>query len=150
MATQVDLRNIAKKRLATVKLLIDARDWEMAAYMMGYTLECALKAAACKTLHLPDYPPTNKNKEDAYFKTHQFEQLLIVSGLSHILSPTGNVQAYRNWSMFTIDYSGDWITMRYNESQMKKFNETKVRQLYACLYDDKDSIIKTISGQRKW
>jgi succinate dehydrogenase flavin-adding protein (antitoxin of CptAB toxin-antitoxin module) len=150
MATQSDLRNIAKKRLSTVSILMDSQDWEMAAYMMGYTLECALKASACKTLNLPDYPPLNKNKEDAYFKTHQFEQLLIVSGLSHIFNPRGNVLAYRNWSLFTIDYSGDWIAMRYNESQMKKFNEVKVRELYNYLYDDKVSIIKTISGKRKW
>ena len=77
MATGSDLKNIAKARLASAEILIKAKDWHGAAYMLPYALECALKAVICKTLNLMAYPDDYKSKTDvrSFFSTHLFLQL---------------------------------------------------------------------------
>jgi hypothetical protein len=145
------LKTLAHKRRKTAKILIDAEDWVIAAYIMGHTLECALKASTCKTLKLNSYPPVTRKGEDSnFFKSHEFERLLIVSGLGDVFSPYGDVSAYQNWSAFTIEYAGDWVSMRYNDQAHEKFTEHKVKSLYNNLYEDADSILKTIARKRRW
>lgn len=150
MANNKELRIIAKKRLHTAKLLFQAKDWEGAAYMMGYALECALKAATCKTLGLVSYPENTKNpKIDSYFMTHKFDQLLIVSGMESILSIRGPAEAYRNWSEFTLEYPGDWTQMRY-EFKPGYWNSQKIIRMYNNLKESKNGIITIIKRRHKW
>ncbi len=69
MADSNQLRKISQARLLSAETLISAKDWYGATYMMGYVLECALKAATCKTLHLGSYPSGTQNKKiDGYFE----------------------------------------------------------------------------------
>jgi len=145
---------MTRHKLRTVERLLVAGEWELAAYLMGYALECALKAAACKRLNLVTYPPIKDlytNKMADGFKTHDFKQLLIVSGLNDIFRVgSANYAASQCWSDFTFEYADNWTTMRYTDGTVKKFTEQKVKQLYQYLYDDSDSIIKTISRKRRW
>ena len=60
MIIGADLRKLTYKKIETVKRLIADGEWEAAAYLMGYILECALKAASCKSLRLSSYPPYRK------------------------------------------------------------------------------------------
>jgi hypothetical protein len=96
MANGVGLKEIALARLETTEVLIEAKDWDGAGYMLGHVLECALKAVICKTLNLVEYPEYTKNeKTDGYFMTHKFDQLLIASGMENIFSPRGPIQAFQ-------------------------------------------------------
>lgn len=148
--TGAQLREITKARLKTAKILLKAKDWDGSVYMMGYVLECALKAAACKALHLATYPENTKNdKIDIYFMTHRFDQLLIVSGLEEIFSlKRGVVEESMNWSDFTINYPGDWPKMRYEPNLI--WDEIKTRKLYNNLTDYKSGILTVIKRRRKW
>lgn len=85
MASQKELKEIAKKRRVSAAHLIKCGDWEMAIYAMAMCLEIALKAASCKALKLEGYPETN-DPNDIYFKSHNFDRLLRVSGMSDIFS----------------------------------------------------------------
>ncbi len=68
MANRKEFKSISLARLKTAKLLIDAKDWDGASYIMGYVLECGLKAVICKTLNLISYPEFTKKKDvDNYF-----------------------------------------------------------------------------------
>ncbi|HUT96449.1 MAG TPA: hypothetical protein VMW82_02700 [Candidatus Paceibacterota bacterium] len=114
--TSQDLRNITDARLTTINTLISAKDWGMAAYMMGYALECALKAVICKTLHLSDYPDCpqknfSSEKIPTFFRAHEFETLLILSGMVDVLGYDGEL--YEDWSGFTQEFHGNWPTLRY-------------------------------------
>ena len=81
MASSSELKSISLLRMKTVKILIEGKDWDSAAYMMGYALECAMKAVVCKTLNLVSYPEnTRNNLTDNYFMTHKFDQSLTPSG----------------------------------------------------------------------
>jgi len=151
MANCNDLKRIAKARLKTAKILIEAKDWDGAAYNLGYVLECALKAVICKTLNLVNYPEYTKNdRTDSYFMTHKFDQLLIASGMEYIFSPRGPIDAFRNWSDFTKEYQGDWPAMRYDRQRLSQFNETKVKTLYTNLTEPNIGILAIISKKRKW
>lgn len=149
MANNRELRGISKKRLKTVQILINAGDWDGAAYMMGYALECALKAVTCKTLHLVSYPENTRNdKIDNYFMTHRFDQLLVVSGMEDIFSSRGPAESWRNWSEFTAEYQGSWTEMRYDRDIV--WDEAKIRKLYNNLKDPNYGIITEITRRHKW
>ena len=151
MVARKELRDLTNKKIHTIKRLIKDEEWEVAAYLMGYVLECALKAASCKALRLQGYPPVKfrSGSEGSGFKTHEFEQLLIVSGLSDIFGSLTPTAAYNNWSNFTLNYPGIWTSMRY-EDMSNKFDEVTVTELANNLYDDSDSIINTIKRKKRW
>ena len=151
MANTQELKEIALARLKTSQILINANDWDGAGYMLGYVLECALKAVICKTLKLLDYPQYTKNeKTDAYFMTHKFDQLLIASGMDYIFSSRGPADAFKYWSTFTEEYPGDWPTMRYDRQRQKQFDEIKVQKLYNVLTEKKRGILAIIEQEKKW
>ncbi len=149
MTSGIDLRQLTYKKIKTVKRLIKDKEWELAAYLMGYILEYALKAASCKALKLSGYPPVrNKGGKVDGFKTHEFEQLLIVSGLNDLWGKVSTDPSYDNWSTFTAMYPGNWTEMRYEI--ISKFDEITTKDLAKKLYDNTDSIIETIKKKKRW
>lgn len=151
LANQKELRRLSRARIKTVKTLIKGKDWDAAAYMMGYVLELALKAAACRALHLKHYPANTNNKNiDGCFQSHKFDQLLVVSGLSDVFSIDAPEKVAANWSLFVQEYPGDWPAMRYNPEVITTIDEAKVNTLYDYLFRDGESIIKTITDKRRW
>lgn len=151
MATGTDLRQITKARLKSANILMSAGDWHGAAYMLGYVLECGLKAVICKNLRLTSYPDNvHNNHVKTFFATHRFDQLLIASGMQDIFSVTGSKECFRHWSEFTVEFPGDWPAMRYDLTRLNQFDETKVRQLYENLTDKRHGIISTMSLRRRW
>lgn len=151
MHTGKEFRLLTYGKIKTVKRLIRDGEYAIAAYLMGYILECALKAASCKALRLSDYPPlkSRKGRMGEGFRTHEFEQLLIVSGLSDLFGDLSMSQAYENWSAFTASYPGNWTEMRYDDDT-GKFAAATVKELARNLYDDNDSIIETIKKKQRW
>jgi hypothetical protein len=142
-----ELKQITKSRLKSAQILIKAKDWEMAAYMMGYTLECALKAAICRRLGVTKYPDSSKTKEVAnFFRTHKFIPLLLLSGLSEVFSFSGNVVVFQNWSNFTKEYPGEWPTMRYKSGT--GLDEIKVKNLYTNLTVKSVGVLSVI--KKRW
>jgi len=143
------LKQIANARLKTVKLLINAKDWHGAANMMGYALECALKAVICKTLNLVSYPDRKSNKHiKSFFLTHEFNSLLIVSGLENVFSLRGPEKLFESWSNFTKEYPGPvWTEMRYDNNN---WTGEKTKSLHDALVDPQHGIITYIEKNKKW
>lgn len=151
MATGKELWQLAQARRKTVKILMDAKDWEAAAYMMGYVLETALKAAACKSLNLAEYPDKTASKNtSSYFMTHNFDQLLTISGFTHLFEARGPANLSGKWSEFLQSYPGDWPKMRYDPNAVFECDEASVKRLYTILYLRKDSLIKTVKKEQQW
>jgi HEPN domain-containing protein len=152
MANRLELKIIAKKRLRTVQVLMRAEDWEASVYMMALVLELALKAAACKSLRLENYPE-GKKKDDDCFMTHKFDRLQRISGCSDLFNLATNKDAFDNWSQFTGAYlwSGkDWTSMRYHPKMLEQYNKEKAEELYNALYEDENSILRVMTGARRW
>ncbi len=68
------LTAVAESRLLDADALVQAGRFTAAVYIGGYTVECYLKAAICKTLDLDELPGT--------FAVHNLEVLLFYSGLN--------------------------------------------------------------------
>ena len=101
MANHQQLREISKARLRTAEILLDNFDFDGAVYIMGYALECALKAVICKNLNLLNYPDKGSKDIENIFKTHKFDILLILSGMENDFSLKSPKKRYENWSELT-------------------------------------------------
>lgn len=111
--TQKELQKIAKSRLAESKLLFKNRKYDGARYMIGYTIETALKVRICKLLDLDEYPPKIERKES--FKTHSIDALVVLAGLSKELDKKkfDDPAFATNWSVATQGQNGWNETLRY-------------------------------------
>ena len=76
--TRDDLQNISKLRIKEAKVLLDHGCFAGAYYLLGYAIECALKACIAKQIKRYDFPD-RKLVNDSY--THDLEKLLNISGL---------------------------------------------------------------------
>jgi HEPN domain-containing protein len=82
MLKVTELEEIAEARLRDAEVLLDARRYDGAVYLCGYTVEVALKARICKTLSWPGYPSTRAEFQNFQsFKTHSLDILLSLSGI---------------------------------------------------------------------
>lgn len=149
MANLQDFRDLASQRLKTVDVLMQAKEWGIAAYILGLVLECVLKAASCKALNLAVYPEVGKTKNNEianYFRTHNFDNLLIVSGTSDLFGLNG--KGFNSWSGFTQEYTGIWTSIRYET--ITQFDERKVRGMYKFLTEQTSGIISLIESEKRW
>ena len=97
MRTEAEIIDLSDNKLLVAEFLLDNGFFDDAYYLGGYAFELRLKAKICKTLVIPDFfdfdnskgrkLPINKtkrtDKDSLYkpFKVHDYEQLLILSGL---------------------------------------------------------------------
>jgi hypothetical protein len=85
MNTQADIELLAEKKLKEAMCLFDGNCMDGAYYMAGYVIELLLKARICKTLNVPDFfmfkPERGKSETFRPFKSHDYDQLLLLSGL---------------------------------------------------------------------
>jgi len=75
---RVDLQQLAEIRLADAEALLAAGRWAGAFYMLGYVVECALKASIAAQLG-PEEIPDRKLVNEFY--THRLDGLLKISPL---------------------------------------------------------------------
>ena len=95
MPTRTELKRLSILRLKEAEALFDAGFYDGTAYLCGYAVELALKARICKLLGVNEYPPDAKVKQ--VYAVHDFEQLLLLSGLKSEL--TADHPTYPNWSI---------------------------------------------------
>ena len=96
----------ARAILKDAEKLLQARRFDGAFYLCGYSVELALKARMCRTLGWPEFPQTSKQFRGLQsIKTHDLEILLKFSGRESIVK-TSQMAA---WSLLL-----DWNpTKRY-------------------------------------
>jgi HEPN domain-containing protein len=73
-----DLQEISKLRLKEAKLLLDHGFYSGAYYLLGYSIECAIKACIAKNVKRYDFP--NKSLAIKSYE-HNLELLLKTAGL---------------------------------------------------------------------
>jgi hypothetical protein len=74
-----DFQKIALIRVQEARILLDARQYAGAHYLIGYAVECALKACVAKQVKRYDFP--DKRIANEAF-THDIEKLIRVAGLT--------------------------------------------------------------------
>jgi hypothetical protein len=114
--------------------LLAASQWEAAYYLLGYCIECALKACVAKQFRLHDVPD---RKLVNSFYTHRLDELLTISGVK-----SGMETQFKADSKFEINWNTvrDWSeTARYDVDVTEAF----AREMH-------DAVTNTVSGILPW
>ncbi len=98
MPTRRELKELTRLRLQEAETLFHAKLYDGAVYLCGYAVEFALKARICKVLDTFEYPASGKLR--AVYAVHDFDQLLLLSGLKNKLN-AAHSDVYTNWSCAT-------------------------------------------------
>lgn len=139
MPTRAEFKQLAKLRLREAETLFSAGLYDGAAYLCGYAVEFALKARICKLLGLNEYPETGRLK--TAYAVHDFNQLLILSGLQPKLDP-GNADLFTNWSVAT-----PWTPERRYQPK-GSFNKTAAKEILDAVSSNPNGVLKWI--MRYW
>lgn len=149
MRTEAEIINLSNRKL-TVAIFLAANDfYDDAYYLGGYAFELLLKAKICKTLVIPDFfdfdnsksrkLPINKtkrvDKDNLYkpFKVHDYEQLLILSGL---------YTEFSNKITTDLVFGADWsVVSKWDEGLRYSTGTNKA---------DVDSFIQSVKNMILW
>lgn len=135
---RTDLQFLAEARLADANVLLNAQRWAAAYYLLGYAVECALKACAARQFP-QDAVPDKKVVNDFY--THRLDILLGISGLKAELEGRANGEAafQINWNTVR-----DWNeTSRYDPST----SEAKARDMLVAVADQTTGVLSWLKTQ---
>ena len=134
-----DLQRLSNIRLTEAKVLLDNEHYSGAYYLLGYAVECALKACIAKRIRRHDFPD-RQTVNDSF--THNLQSLLRVSGLEVELEQTriDNHSLDRNWSTVK-----DWtVDSRYDY----EITEDAVRNLYEAVAARSNGVLAWL--KRRW
>ncbi len=139
MRTETEIIDLSDKKFKVAEFLVANGFYDDAYYLGGYAFELLLKAKICKTLVIPDFfdfdnsksrklpiaKTKRADKDNLYkpFKVHDYEQLLILSGL---------YTEFSNKIITDLVFGADWSViskwdenLRYstgtNEADVKSF-----------------------------
>ena len=118
-----ELQQLSRLRSREARLLLDRGTYAGSYYLMGYSLECAIKAAIAKKTRRYDFP--NKKLANDSF-SHDLKLLMQTAGLwtSFETATNTNSTLALNWAV-----AKDW-----NESSryMLTISEKQARDLYSA------------------
>ena len=149
MRTEAEIINLSNKKFIVAEFLVSNAFYDDAYYLGGYAFELLLKAKICKTLVIPDFfdfdnsksrkLPSNKTKtiykDNLYkpFKVHDYEQLLILSGL---------YSEFSNKIMSDLLFGADWsVISKWDESLRYSTGTNKA---------DVESFLQSIKNMILW
>jgi HEPN domain-containing protein len=122
---RTELKAVAEMRTDEAKALLDAGHYSGAYYLVGYSVECALKACVARQVRVGDFPDMKLAKA-AY--THDLDQLVAAAGLKAALDEDrrANRSLELNWAIVK-----DWtVNSRYEVDK----SPAQARDLYsACV-----------------
>lgn len=133
-----DFQNIARLRVQEAKVLLEAGQYPGAYYLIGYAIECALKACVAKQVKHHDFPD-KKIANEAF--THDLEKLVKLAGLGPDLDMErkGNPILDLNWAVVK-----DWSeSARYDVG----ITAAQACDLFAAC-TEKDGILPWV--KKKW
>lgn len=134
-----DLQKLCRIRVREAKILLDNKCYEGAYYLLGYAVECALKACIARQTKAFDFPD-RKLINDIY--THDLEKLLNASGLKaeHLKECRTNPGFQLNWLVVK-----DWSEQaRYIESVTKQ----KAKDFRSAVVSRKNGVLPWL--QKRW
>ena len=105
---RTELKAVAAMRIDEAKTLLDAGHFSGAYYLVGYSVECALKACVARKVRRGDFPD-KKLANEAYI--HDLDKLVAVAGLKRAFEADrrANPSLEVNWAIVK-----DWtVETRY-------------------------------------
>lgn len=129
---KTDLENLVEIRVSEARALLESENYAGAYYLIGYAVECALKACIAKQVNQFDFP----NKQLANKShTHNLTELLGVAGLKQKLAEKEdqNTEFKLNWAVVK-----DWSEVSRYECAVEA---TKAKDLFNAATDETSGIL---------
>jgi HEPN domain len=135
---KADLQHLADARVGDAEALLKEKRWPAAYYLLGYAVECALKACVARQFRQDEVP---EKKIVNSFYTHDLEQLLNLSGLKTALETKAKADPgfQVNWNT-VLGWKED---ARYDHS----IPEVKARDLLVAVTDPTSGVLPWLKTQ---
>jgi hypothetical protein len=133
-----DLQVLAETRVVDAEALLEAGRWAAAYYLLGYAVECGLKACAAKQFNQYEVPDKTVVND---FYTHRLDKLLNISGAKGSLESraAADPQFEVNWNAVR-----DWNeSSRYDHST----TEAKARDMLVAVADPSSGVLSWLKTQ---
>ncbi len=127
-----ELQILAEARVSDAEVLLQGERWGAAYYLLGYAVECALKACAARQFREHEVPERSVVND---FYTHGLDRLLNISGARAALDQLASTDSTfdRNW--YTVR---DWSERsRYDHS----VTEGKARDMFRAVTDPSSGVL---------
>jgi HEPN domain-containing protein len=132
-------QRISEHRRREAQILLKARQYPGAYYLVGYSVECALKACIAKQVRQYDFPDRKLANE---VFTHDLEKLMKLSGLAPELDreTRTNKILELNWAVVK-----DWSELSRYEIGI---SAAQARDLYSACTARKDGVLNWV--KQRW
>jgi hypothetical protein len=133
-----DLKLLAVSRVADAEVLLQAGRWPAAYYLLGYAVECGLKACAARQFRSDEVP---EKAIVVDFYTHRLDKLLGISGVKAQMEANARADPsfQVNWNTVR-----DWNeSSRYDEST----TEVKARDMLLAVNDNATGVLTWLKTQ---
>lgn len=140
MATRQELKELARLRLREAEHLYREQLYDGCVYLCGYVVEFALKARICRVLKMNEYPESGDLGK--IFRTHDFDVLKVLAGLTSEITVTANNALFNNWSLATQWNPG------YRYLPVGTSNATKAGDVLTSIKDKPNGVLTWIS--KRW
>lgn len=126
-----DFQKLAEIRVQDARILLDAGRFDAAYYLVGYAVECALKACIAKQVKEFDFPD-RKIVKDSW--VHDLNQLLQLSGVG----PLHDEELKKNPA-----FDGYWAVVKdwKEDSRYAITPEKTARNMFAAVTDAQNGIL---------
>jgi HEPN domain-containing protein len=127
-----ELENLADIRIKEAEVLLTANCYHGAYYLVGYALECTLKACIAKQIKAFDFPD-KKLTNDSY--THDLTKLLVTAGLK---------QALDEQEKLNKDFKLNWaVAIKWLEESRYEYaiGEQDAQNLFNAITDNSSGIL---------
>jgi hypothetical protein len=135
---RADLQLLSEARVSDAKILLAAGRWAAAYYLLGYAVECALKACAARQFRQDEVPDKTVVAD---FYTHRLDKLLGISGAKAALETRAAAEP---------GFQVNWNTVRdWNEASRYDHSttEAKARDMLIAVADPTNGVLSWLKAQ---
>jgi hypothetical protein len=127
-----ELEQLAEIRAQEAEILFSAKAYQGAYYLIGYALECTLKACIAKQIRAFDFP-NKKLTNDSY--THDLGKLLVTAGLKQELE-----EQERQDEDFKLNWA---VALNWSEESryVHSIKENEAHDLYNAITDQNSGVL---------
>ena len=143
MISKQDLKEIALSKLVDAKVLFKSNRHDSSLYLIGYSIELALKFKICKILRLDEGFPENKSEFEVYIKSSDNDLGNEIKDLREIRNHNLQKLLYYSGQEFTIkaELLDEWTIISYWNPELrytieigdKNFNDIIIKSVEKIL-----------------
>ena len=142
MTTRAEWRQLAEDRILDAQALLSAgvNRWSAAFYLIGYAVECGLKA--CVLARVAAHPEViyedRKFSNDAW--THDIESLVVVADIKadRDADAAANLALYQNWQ---------WVKDWNEKSRYEPKTQSQTQRIFNAVTDPQNGVMQWIRAR---